>query len=180
MSGSDGISGGVLADPVSGREVLRRRIVAAATALLKNDGRSAVTTRAVASAVGVQSPTIYRLFQDKAALIDAIAQDGYAAHRVHTLQPRTDDPLADFRVSWARHVDFGLRNPALFTLMFGEARFHRTPAAMDGERVLRGFIRRLARAGLLGVTEDHAVEVIQAVGQGVVFRLLSIDPHCRD
>ncbi|MGC4948582.1 TetR family transcriptional regulator, partial [Streptomyces sp. DT224] len=40
----------------------RRRIIAAATRLLAEKGREAVSTRAVGAAAGVQAPTIYRLF----------------------------------------------------------------------------------------------------------------------
>ncbi|NED93539.1 helix-turn-helix transcriptional regulator, partial [Streptomyces sp. SID11233] len=46
-------------------EGLRERIVAAATELLEESGREAVTTRAVAARAGVQAPAIYRLFGDK-------------------------------------------------------------------------------------------------------------------
>ena len=58
----------------------RTRIIAAAAELIAAGGRDAATTRAVALAAGVQAPTLYRLFGDKRALLDAVAEHGLAAY----------------------------------------------------------------------------------------------------
>jgi AcrR family transcriptional regulator len=60
--------------PVDPRSSTRDRIVDVAADLLRAEGRTAVTTRAVAEAAGVQAPTIYRLFGDKEGLLDAVAE----------------------------------------------------------------------------------------------------------
>ena len=56
----------------------RERLVKAAAELLIDGGKEAVSTRAVASAAGVQAPTLYRLFGDKDGLLDAVAAYGFA------------------------------------------------------------------------------------------------------
>lgn len=61
------------------REQPRQRVIEAAADLLAREGRDAVTTRAVAVAAGLQPPAIYRLFGDKAGLLDAVAEYGFAS-----------------------------------------------------------------------------------------------------
>src|SRR3954468_23951911 len=101
----------------------RTRIVTAAAALLADGGRDAVTTRAVASAAGVQAPTIYRLFGDKSGLLDAVAEHGFAAYLTEKGVPEaTRDPIEDLKAGWDLHVGFGLANPALYALMYGDPR----------------------------------------------------------
>jgi len=56
----------------------RATIVDCAARLLRERGAGGVTTRAVAQAAGMQAPTIYRFFEDKDALLDAVAE------RAHT------------------------------------------------------------------------------------------------
>ncbi|SNS98080.1 TetR/AcrR family transcriptional regulator, tetracycline repressor protein [Asanoa hainanensis] len=51
----------------------RQRIVAEAVALLDAEGLDGVTTRKLAARLGVQSPTLYWHFPNKAALVTAIA-----------------------------------------------------------------------------------------------------------
>ena len=62
------------------RDATRERIVETAASLLADGGREAVTTRAVATAAGVQPPTIYRLFGDKVGLLDAVTEHGFQAY----------------------------------------------------------------------------------------------------
>jgi len=52
----------------------KQRIVAEAVALLDDGGLEAVTLRKLAGRLGVQYPTLYWHFRNKAALIDALAE----------------------------------------------------------------------------------------------------------
>src|SRR4051794_30638029 len=92
----------------------RDRMIAAATRLLAEGGREAVSTRAVSAAAGVQAPTIYRLFGDKQGLLDAVAAHGFTTYlnSKTNLKPSAD-PIEDLRSGWDLHVNFGLTNPAL-------------------------------------------------------------------
>ena len=51
----------------------RTEILEAARRLLEAEGEQALTMRRVAAAVGIQAPSLYRHFRDKAALEDALA-----------------------------------------------------------------------------------------------------------
>lgn len=160
----------------------RERIVAAAAALLAEGGREAVTTRAISAAAGVQDPAIYRIFGDKRNLLDAVATHGMELYlqQKAAAQP-TGDPVADLERGWDVHVEFGLANPALYALIYGEPRPSRpSPAAEALNQVLRNHIHRIAAAGRLRVSEDDAVRLVHAAGSGATFTLLSLAEDQRD
>jgi AcrR family transcriptional regulator len=135
----------------------------------------------VSAKAGVQAPTIYRLFGDKSGLLDAVAEHGFAAYLQEKGAPEpARDPVEDLRAGWDLHVGFGLANPALYTLMFGDPRAP-SPAARAALAVLHDRIRRIAVAGRLQVGEERAANLVQAVGQGTVLRLLARpDPGLSD
>ncbi|TDD60596.1 TetR/AcrR family transcriptional regulator [Kribbella antibiotica] len=161
---------------------MREKIVGEATKLLAVGGRDAVSTRAVATAAGTQAPTIYRLFGDKDGLLAALLDHGFTTYL--EAKPPVDpdaDPLADLRDGWDLHLDFGLTNPALFALMYGEPRSSPRPAAAEaGIAILRDRVRALAAAGRLAVSEDLAVQMIHAAGSGLVLAMLAIPADQRD
>jgi len=155
------------AEPGRSRDALRARIVSAAADLLTRGGRDALTTRTVAAEAGVQAPTIYRLFGDKDGLIDAVAEHGYAAYlAAKQPHPAGLDPVDSLRYGWDLHVGFGLANPALYALMYGDPRAGRaSPAAEHAEELLEAQVRRLATAGRLRIEERRAVNLIRAAAQ---------------
>jgi AcrR family transcriptional regulator len=165
----------------TGREQTRQRIIEAATDLLEREGRDAVTTRAVAVAAGLQPPAIYRLFGDKEGLLEAVAKYGFerfiAAKHV---RGAPSDPIEDLRAGWDLAIGFGLENPALYTLMYGEPSQAASAAFQVGMGMLRGRVRRLAAAGRLRVDEELAVMIIHATGRGAVLTWLSLPEADRD
>ncbi|MFE2758199.1 TetR family transcriptional regulator [Actinosynnema sp. NPDC059335] len=167
---------------VAGREVARQRVVEAAAELLAREGRDAVTTRAVAAAAGLQPPAIYRLFGDKDGLLDAVAEHGYArflAAKHADAVPR--DPVEDLRAGWDLSVGFGLANPELYVLMYGEPRRGADSAAFRaGMEILLRRIHRLAACGRLRVDEELAASLIHATARGAVLTWLSLPEDRRD
>ncbi|MFC5823176.1 TetR/AcrR family transcriptional regulator [Nonomuraea insulae] len=170
------------AEPAGGRELTRRRVIDAAADLLAREGREAVTTRAVAAAAGVQPPAIYRHFVDMDGLLEAVAEHGYATFLASKqVGPVVEDPIEDLCAGWDLAVEFGLTNPALYTLMYGEPRRGTTSAAFQaGMRILLGRIRRLAAGGWLRVDERLAAQIIHATARGAVLTWLSLPDDQRD
>lgn len=164
------------------RDEIRQRIIKAAADLLAKEGREAVTTRAVAAAAELQAPAIYRLFGDKDGLLDAVVEHGYSTfldRKRRTKSP--SDPAADLRTGWDLAVEFGISNPELYALMYGEPKRGTTSAAfLAGMRILTGRINRLAVNGLLRVSEDMAAKVIHATARGAVLTWLSLPEDQRD
>ncbi|MCO6000064.1 TetR/AcrR family transcriptional regulator [Actinoallomurus rhizosphaericola] len=160
----------------------RDRIVQAAADLLTEGGRGAVTTRAVASRVGVSPPMIFRLFGEKDGLLAAVAEYGH--DRFHAtknpLQP-SDDPVNDLRSAWSLAVEFGQNNPELFLLIYGEPRSATmTAAARTGEERMHARIQRVAAAGRLRVDETLAAGILQATARGAVLQWLDQPEDQRD
>jgi AcrR family transcriptional regulator len=163
-------------------DTTRERIVAAAVELLTEGGREAVSTRAVSAAAGVQAPTIYRLFGDKQGLLDAVATHGFTTYLQGktALKPNTD-PVDDLRQGWDNHVGFGLANPALYSLMYGEPRPGSSPpAAVAGAQLLAELIHRIAAAGRLRVSEEYAAQLLHSVAVGTTLSLIALPGERRD
>ena len=160
---------------------VRERIIAAGARILAAGGTNALTTRAVASAAKVQAPTIYRLFGDKDGLLVAVAEDGIAKYiarkRGHAAKT---DPLEDLRFGWDLNVEFGLENPAIFSILSSQTRPELSRVASGGLDVLQRRIKNVAAAGLLRVTEERAVNLVRAGGSGTVLALLSMPEGERD
>ena len=173
-------------DLATSRASTRAAIVEAAAGLLHELGPTAVTTRGVAEKAGVQAPTIYRLFGDKDGLLEAVAEHVMAAFvsakatAVEAATAADLDPLEDLRTSWHRQIDFGLTNPAVFRLLSDPDRVLASPAAAAGKAVLVARVHRLAMAGRLRVTEQRAVDLIQAAGIGIIQSLLATPAEHRD
>jgi len=170
----------------TGRDAVRARLVDVAAQLLRQRGPTAVTTRAVAAAAGVQAPTIYRVFGDKDGLLDAVAEraaDDFVAAKAaaaHAEAGRGTDPVHDLRAAFSDQVDFGVANPEVFRLLGDPARVLRSGAARAGREVLRARVHRVALAGRLRVPEERCVDVVQSAGTGVIQTLLATPAPDRD
>src|ERR1700710_1013639 len=164
----------------------RARIVQVAAGLLREEGPAAVTTRGVAEAAGVQAPAIYRLFGDKDGLLEAVAEHVMAsfvsakAQTVKAASAADVDPLEDLRAGWDTQMAFGLANPTLFRLLSDPSRVVHSPAAQSGRQVLASRVHRIAVTGRLRVSEQRAVDLIQAAGIGAIQTLPSTPPEQRD
>jgi AcrR family transcriptional regulator len=168
--------------PTSTRADTRGRIVRAATDLLSDGGRAAVSTRSVSTAAGVQPPTIYRLFGDMDGLLDAVATQAFEDYlRDKRDLGETDDPVDDLRRSWDLHVEFGLSKPTFYTLVYGGPADDKasTLRAEAFER-LHGMVTRVAAAGRLRMSVERATALMHANGIGVVLSQILVPPADRD
>ena len=94
--------------------------------------------------------------------------------------PGAGDPVAELRRAWGVHVEFGLANAELYTLLTAPGRGVTSPATAAGVEVLRARVRKVAAAGLLAVDEERAVHLIHAAGTGTVLALLGMPADRRD
>lgn len=96
-----------------------RAIALAASRILDSEGADAVTMRRVAKAVGITAMAIYRHYPGRAALLNAIAEDGFAALAV-SLRKRRLAGTVEQRLEKMGdlYLDHALENPRLFELMF--------------------------------------------------------------
>lgn len=95
------------------------RIIAAARRLLEREGTEAVTMRRVGDAVGITAMAIYRHYPDRAALLDAVADQGFAELAAAVQRMRLPARIEPRLVRMAElYLDHALAHPRLFELMF--------------------------------------------------------------
>ena len=101
-------------------ERLRDEILAAADALLvETASEDAVSIRAVADAVGVTPPSIYRHFPDKTSLLVAVCLQSFDSFAEVMRDARDpDDPLESLRALARAYVRYGLDHPEHYRIMF--------------------------------------------------------------
>lgn len=153
---------------------VRNRILAAAIDLVDKAGVEGASIRDVCAVASVTPPTVYHHFGDKKGLLDAVVAAGFERY----LEEKRDrapsaDPVEDLCRGWNGHVEFGLRNPALYGLMYGGARTTQHPASQEGERILRRIVTRIGEAGLLSMAVDDAVQTIHAATVGTTILLIA-------
>jgi AcrR family transcriptional regulator len=160
----------------------RRQILDVAADLLEREGAQAVSTRSVAAAAGIRAASLYQLFGDKDGLLTALAIHAFETYLTEKQAlAHTDDPVADLARGWDAHVDFGLRHPAFYLLMYGTDRpGRRPPAAEEAHRLLMAFLDRTAAAGRLRVPPAEAARLLLAAATGVTFTLIGTPAEDRD
>jgi AcrR family transcriptional regulator len=96
----------------------RYRIFRAARKLFDDKGIDAVSLRSVAKKVGITPMAIYRHFEDKQALIDALVLDGLDewSRRVEALAPC--EGIAKLEQIGEAYLDFALKEPRRFEAAF--------------------------------------------------------------
>lgn len=101
---------------------LRRALVTAALELINDGGTATLTLRAVARRAGVTHAAPYRHFDDRAALLAVVAEEGFAS-----LQAAVADAIAgagldsveQLMSAGVAYVRFAVAHPAHYRVMFG-------------------------------------------------------------
>lgn len=90
---------------------LKAAALKAATRLVARGGHEALSLREVADAVGVAHRSLYNHFEDREALLDAVAADAYTRLAVLLAKAQTPEDYT------ATYVRFALKNRAIYALM---------------------------------------------------------------
>ncbi|MBI3073426.1 MAG: TetR/AcrR family transcriptional regulator [Deltaproteobacteria bacterium] len=102
---------------------LRPALIKAALALIAKKGPRGLTLREAARRAGVTHAAPYRHFADKAALLDAVAQEGFRLLE-EMMRARRDavsegEALVRLLEIGQAYVAFAIDNPSYFQVMFG-------------------------------------------------------------
>ena len=124
----------------------RERLIDAAAALLDEGGESAVTLRAVGKAAGVSQNAPYRHFDDRSALLAAVAVRDFQALAGSFSEVRRQrvKPLTKLRRALGSFLRYGQESPARYRLLYSDPAI----AARQGE---------LEQAALDSFTEFAAI-----------------------
>jgi len=99
-----------------------RQIVTAARRLIARHGLAELSMQAVASAVGVQAPSLYKHVPDRATLVREVVRSVMAEMQAQlTAAAVTGDPLADLRAMAHAQRAYAQRSPRLYALVFADA-----------------------------------------------------------
>ncbi|WP_210603864.1 TetR/AcrR family transcriptional regulator [Brevibacterium oceani] len=152
----------------------RTRLLNAAADLIAESPGEDFSLRAVCDVVGVKMPTLYHFFGSKQGLIDAVITRGFDMYLGEkSAMESSGDPIQDLRSGWDAHVEFGLRNPGFYTLMYGKVRPGHSP--VDQSRpsaILRALTAEAAAQGRLVVDSRQAAAHILATNVGLTLRLI--------
>lgn len=102
---------------------LHKALLDAANDILRETGRWDFSLREVARRAGVSHNAPYRHFADKDALLAAIGASGFALLREHSTAAidGMTNPAAMLAALGKAYIAFGVQNPAIYRLMFGQA-----------------------------------------------------------
>lgn len=162
------------------REELRTLILDAARELFAAEGVEAVTMRRIAERIEYSPTAIYFHFKDKESLLAELCdQDFRAFAQGFAAMALIADPVERLRASGYAYIDFGLKNPSHYRLMFMTPRtmakdtsaIRRGDPAEDAYAFLKGIVGEIMAAGRFRpehIDIDLLSQVIWAGVHGVV------------
>lgn len=111
---------------------MRVQLVEAAARLLADHGRDAVSARRLASEVGASTQVLYTHFDGLDDVVAEVWREGFRRFGIVLEEPAvTEDPVADFMVQGFGYRRFGLGNPHLYRVMFGDGLLAMRHARVD-------------------------------------------------
>ncbi|WP_375573164.1 TetR/AcrR family transcriptional regulator [Ahrensia marina] len=132
---------------------LRGALIETAIATLDLSPDAEITLRGLAKEVGVSPMAPYAHFDDKDALLDAIAVEGFRALSTcmrEALRALPDSAALDKALSAlaAAYVDFGLKRPGLYRVMFARPAAPQGTVVRDaGEDVFAELVKQFSGSG---------------------------------
>lgn len=131
------------------REEIRTRILDAARELFAREGVDSVTMRRIADKIEYSPTAIYFHFRDKDALLAELCDHDFRnfAH-IFVEIARIPDPVERLRAAGFAYVEFGLRHPSHYRLMF------MTPKPWEGDESTKGNPEEDAYAFLKGIVVE--------------------------
>ncbi|RMD67285.1 TetR/AcrR family transcriptional regulator [Candidatus Parcubacteria bacterium] len=165
---------------------LRAALIEAAADMVQREGVGAVTMRRLSDAVGVSHAAPYRHFEDKAALLTAVAIEGFRRFGQVLREARCDaasKTIDRFRAMGRAYLRFVMENTAYYRLMFGQGPLRECPelreAADAAFSELTEAIERLQRKGLIRQDDPRAQAIfVWSIMHG--FSLLVVDGKLRE
>ena len=157
---------------------LRESLLEAAELLLEEDGPVGLSLRKVGRRLGVTPGAPYRHFEDKDALLAALAVRGFQRLRETMMadQEGSADGEESLRRAGLGYLEFASRHPEMFRLMFGWIPSRDVPelceagdAAFAG---LRGVLERCEQEGLLTKSVPDAGLMAWSAVHGAAFLLI--------
>jgi AcrR family transcriptional regulator len=145
------------------------RLVEVAARLLDEEGEGAVTARRVTAEAGLSTMAVYTHFGSMDGLLAAIWREGFARFGAELDRPaRTADPVADWMAQGWGYRHFGMREPHLYRVMFGDGLASlKIGGADDDEAALNTFVSLLTRLERCVAAGRFAIDDVFLAGEAV-------------
>jgi AcrR family transcriptional regulator len=156
---------------------LREEILDAAERLLVEGGSDdALTLRAVATAAGVSTPSVYLHFADRAALLEAVCFRVWGELETLFHETRGDDPFLSIGRFARAYATFGIDHPVQYRVLLMRPAIHENKAADACFRLMTEAISACVDSGVLhGDPRTLALQMWSAVHGAV--SLIIAQPH---
>lgn len=141
--------------------------------LIEREGLSALSMREVARRAGVSHQAPYNHFADREAILGALAEEGFTILRdklLLALNATNADVPARIRGATRAYVEFAIRHPAHFRLMFRPelVDLNNCPSAKaEGDQVFQMFTALVAEGVQAGLPPEPSFDALVAVGWSV-------------
>ncbi len=153
----------------------REEICAVASRLFAERGYAGVTLRAIATELGCSPMTPYRYFADKAEIFAAVRAAAFARFadaQAHAIAD-VGDPAEQLHTLCRVYVDFALRDPAAYRVMFELDQAPAKDPSLHGPegrawQVMHDSVLRARRAGFVDGDPDTVAHLYWAAMHGLV------------
>ncbi len=165
---------------------LRRVLIDAALQLVGEGGPDAVSVREAARRAGVSPGAPFRHFPNRAALMNAVAEEAQRRFRAEIeavlAEAPTSDPLARFRCLGLAYLRWAMKNPTHFEIISSRRFFDHDMTAgvsQDNAELIDLTGRTLAEAFAQGQLRSSDLKQVQIAGRALVygFARMNIDGH---
>ena len=159
------------------RQSARDAIVAAAWALVHDEGLAGMSLRDLARRAGITTPTVYAYFASKHAIYDAMFGQAANAFAVAMAEPlESDDPYAVLLAHARRFVEFCTADVARYQLLFQHAIPEFEPSPASYAPAVRALATASEVLALNGLTDPRQLDMWTALLNGLVDQQISNDP----
>jgi AcrR family transcriptional regulator len=150
-------------------------ILAAARELFLEQGVESVSTRQIATRVGISQTALYVYFRSKEEMLDQLVEAAFRklGAALGEVEARCSDPVEYLRAAIPEYIRFGLDNPDEYRLAFMLRDGRRVPALLPADErkrigfsVFAGMERQVARGletGMLRSAGNSSVGAAQAL-----------------
>ena len=159
------------------------RIIEVAAALLAKSLDGDVSTREICDAAGVTAPTLYHHFGDKESLLRAVVDFGWTdfLKSKRTVAVVVHDHVGDdIRAGWNNHIEFALKNPNFYRLMWAPGVAPNSVALAEAHRMLYDRMKLGASRGQLRVSPAMAARIVMSATVGAALALITQPEHYTD
>lgn len=133
------------------REEIRAKILDAARELFATEGYESVTMRGIADRIEYSPTAIYFHFKDKEALLSELCDIDFRVFAQRFAEAaKIVDPVERLRAAGYAYVEFGLKNPSHYRLMFMTPR----PPQIESKTIEKGNPEEDAYAFLRGIVAE--------------------------